>query len=115
MWATIERPMDKHMNDIFTGSFNEGFRFKSTDIDAMQWFTDCDVIDELSHYETSQTSGVDVILLEHSETPPGFVLLKLLSPVFAHEQWFSLSIVTYKNRRYISSDKFRNTFLTIWN
>lgn len=115
MWETIVRPIYKHVIYIFTGSFKEGFRFKSSDIDAMQWLTDCDVIDELSHYVTSQTSGVDVILLEHSETPPGFVMLKLLSTVFVHEHIFSLSTVTYKNSRYISSDKFRNTFLTIWN
>lgn len=57
---------------MFPGSFKDGFRFKSSDMDAMQWFTDCDVFDELSQCMAAQTSGVNVILLEHSETtPPG--------------------------------------------
>lgn len=62
MGETIERSLDKHMIYMFTGSFKDGFRFKSSDMDAMQWFTDCVVIDELSQCMAAQTSGVNVIL-----------------------------------------------------
>lgn len=114
MWEIIERSLDKHMIYMFTGSFKDGFRLKSSDMDAMQWFTDCDVFDELSQCMAVQTSGVNVILLEHSETtPPGFVLLKLLSPGFVQEHGFSFTIVTYKNGRYISGEKFINMFYQV--
>lgn len=79
MWEMIEKPKDKYDTFIFTGSFKEGFRFKSSDVDAMQWLTNCKVIGDLSQFMDFQTSIVDVILMEHYETPPGYVLLKLLT------------------------------------
>lgn len=75
----------------------------------MYWLTNWKVIGDLSQFMDFQTSFVDVILMEHCETPPGYVLLKLLTPKLSSFQKVIVN-VTYKNSRYISSEKFRKLF-----
>lgn len=61
---------------VQSGSYREGFIFKSSDIDVMFWPTRCKVICGMSNFNVSDICS---ILMEHSDAPPGFVRLKLLN------------------------------------
>lgn len=61
---------------VQSGSYREGFIFKSSDIDVMFWPTRCKVICGMSNFNVSDIFS---ILMEHSDAPPGFVRLKLLN------------------------------------
>lgn len=94
---------------MLSGSSREGFRFKSSDQDTMIWRTYnkvvchwCQVTAFLNFLK------LNIILMNHSETPPGFVKLQLLKCVRSPEM---LSLVVYiGNREFISSQKFRNHY-----
>lgn len=107
----IKRPCQKHdgQAQMLSGSSREGFRFKSSDQDTMIWRTYnkvvchwCQVTAFLNFLK------LNIILMNHSETPPGFVKLQLLKCVRSPEM---LSLVVYiGNRKFISSQKFRNHY-----
>lgn len=81
MDEVIKRPLQICSGAIYmkSGSYREGFRFKSSDVDTMIWHTKTHMIFKLSQAVFCNFSRKDIILMEHSETPPGFVrLTKLL-------------------------------------
>lgn len=93
---------------MLSGSYREGFRFKSSDFDFMCWITNHKVISDLSDLNTFNASDLEIILMEHTETPPGFVRLKLLTPTRCISTL--LAIVLYRHSRYLSSEKFCHHF-----
>lgn len=104
----IQKPLNRHIGSttMISGSTREGFRFKSSDQDTMMWKTVNKVICELSQGMSLDGSTHNIILMEHSGTPQGFVRLKLLTPARSSE--LVSSVVVYENRCYISSQRFRN-------
>lgn len=107
----VRRGADRYSNYglilVLSGSSREGFRFKSSDIDYMYWQTNYRVICDSSDLNIFNASDLEIILMEHTETPPGFVRLKLLNP--ARCMATLLAIVPYKHSRYLSSEKFLNS------
>lgn len=107
MELMIQTTAMKRHGTMFTisGSYREGFRFKSSDQDTMVWNPSHKLIYEMSQFKDFDASGLDVILMEHSGTPPGFVRLKLLTPF--HNILLISSAVTHGHCCYLSSEKFR--------
>lgn len=64
---------------VYSGSYKEDFRLKSSDIDTMIWFFDLKVITNISQSSDYDISKHCIILMEDSDTPPEFVKLQLLS------------------------------------
>lgn len=89
---------------MLSGSSREKFRVTSSDIDYMYWQTNDRVVCDLSDLNTFNALDLDIILMEHTETPPGFVRLKLLTPTRCMATLFA--IVLYRHSRYLSSEKF---------
>lgn len=106
----IQKPLNRHIGStkMISGSSREGFRFKSSDQDTMMWKTVNKVICELSQGMSLDGSTHNIILMEHSGTPQGFVRLELLTPARSTELLYS--VVVYENRCYISSQRFRNHY-----
>lgn len=91
-----------------SGSYREGFRLKSSDVDLMFWCIGYHIICDISSFDASFPY---TILLQDSFTPPGFVRLKLLTQ--ARHTRIRYAVVTYKNDCYISSEKF--SYFTYYN
>lgn len=104
----IQKSLNKHIGraSMKSGSSREGFRFKSSDQDTMMWRTANKVICELSQGMFLDGSIHNIILMEHSGTPQGFVKLELLTPARSKE--LVSAVVVCKNRCYISSQRFRS-------
>lgn len=88
-----------------TGSFSEGFRFKSSDKDFMIWDLRNKVITDLSQYRISDLFKHSILLVEDIDTPPGFVRLELIS---SKSELLNLSAIRRKDIRYISSSMYKN-------
>lgn len=71
---------NSHFVHRISGSYRDGFRFESSDLDMMLWCTNNIVICELSQFMGFYASDENIILMEYLENPPGFVKLKLLTP-----------------------------------
>lgn len=96
---------------MLSGSYREGFRFKSSDLDLMCWRTNNKVIFDLSDLNTFNALDLEIILMEHTETPPGFVRLKLLTPSKCIPTL--CAIVLYRHSRYLSSEKYCHSFFLV--
>ncbi|XP_056006118.1 uncharacterized protein LOC125657819 [Ostrea edulis] len=64
---------------ILSGSYREGFRFQSSDRDVMHWYCHHKLITDISQARLYDRTKHDIILMEDSDTPPGFVRLQLLT------------------------------------
>ncbi|XP_052707168.1 uncharacterized protein LOC128182529 [Crassostrea angulata] len=95
---------------MISGSVKEGFRFNSSDRDLMFWLSNHKVITDLSQFCVYDPSKHTLILIEDTDTPPGFVRLQLLTP--PRDGFIASSVVPLHNRSYISSSKWRQTLLT---
>lgn len=114
----IHGPIHKYntLNIMQSGSYREGFRFTSSDQDIMQWLINYKVICEISQFSNYDAAKLNIILMKHSESPPGFVMLKLLTPT-RNFQMFSSSVVVLLKDCYISSKIFReisHDYAKIW-
>ncbi|XP_062595251.1 uncharacterized protein LOC134256584, partial [Saccostrea cucullata] len=87
------------------GSFREGFRLESSDLDVMYWNINHRVIWELFQSLFYTTHRQSLIICDCSDTPPGYTLLYLLSPTTNRR--IERCCVRMNNRQYISSSKFR--------
>lgn len=94
--------MARKMN---SGSCREGFRLKSSDYDSMFWTRRVKLIFNLSNFNDSDAFRMHVLLMEHLDTYPGFVILKRLTQT--RNKMLLYSTVTHQNDLYISSVKFR--------
>lgn len=64
----IKRPLQICSGTIYmkSGSYREGFSFKSSDVDTMIWHTKTHMIFKLSQAVFCNFSRKDIILMEHS-------------------------------------------------
>lgn len=90
---------------LCSGSFREGFRFKSSDKDYMIWNIRIKVITDLSQCVIYDLSKHSILLVEDIDTPPGFVRLELISSPC---ELLNLSAIRRNAIRYISSLMYKN-------
>ncbi|XP_061179641.1 uncharacterized protein LOC133188284 [Saccostrea echinata] len=111
----IKSPLYMHIGFILmdSGSYREGFRFTSSDRDRMLWLCNCKLITDICHFRIYNSSKHQIILMEDSETPPGFVRLRLLTPNYAQSSFINSCLVAFNGGLYISSSLTRNTFFNL--
>jgi hypothetical protein len=90
---------------MLSGSCREGFRMKGSDTDVMFWPGDHRVIWDLSQAQLYNVYRQRLILSVSTESPPGFTLLLLLSPI-AYNKVIS-ALVMMNGGHYISSSIYR--------
>lgn len=96
---------------VESGSYREGFRFTSSDIDNMFWPLKVIMICEPGQFNLyNDDATLDIFLMEYSDTPPGFVRLKVMAPI--NNDFMTSSVITHLNGIYVSHEKFQNFFLT---
>ncbi|XP_061165696.1 uncharacterized protein LOC133174612 [Saccostrea echinata] len=93
---------------ILSGSQREGFRFDTSDQDYMMWCCGWKVIKDISQSRAYNSSLCDIILMEDTNTPPGFVRLQLLT--VPRGKYFTTAIIPFNDRIYISSFLWRQVF-----
>lgn len=101
---------NEHFISMLSGSFREGFRFTTSDLDTMFWcpFDKVIIDDELSHIKSYDDCNLNVILMEDLETPHGFVKLRLLTPIRCAKM--SFSVEKCNGDCYISNEKYRRFY-----
>ncbi|XP_056013674.1 uncharacterized protein LOC130052531 [Ostrea edulis] len=93
---------------MLSGSYREGFRFKSSDMDYMVWYSDHKVICEMSQSTFYHPPRDTLIYMETSDTPPGFAKLQLLTP--SNYRIVMSSLLERNHTEYISSSLLRMRF-----
>ncbi|XP_062579459.1 uncharacterized protein LOC134241418 [Saccostrea cucullata] len=91
---------------MVSGSYKEGFRLVTTDIDVMTWLNNHRVVWELSQSKYYNTNRQTLILCDCSDCPPGFTLLYILSS--GMDKILQEACVRMNNRHYISSSIYRH-------
>ncbi|XP_052711982.1 uncharacterized protein LOC128186238 [Crassostrea angulata] len=86
---------------MMSGSMREGFRLEGSDVDWMYWPNNYRVIMDMSQSDYYNTANTTFILSDSTESPPGFTLLKLLTPPTNRD--LRSACVRMNNRVYISS------------
>lgn len=106
----IHGPIHKYnkLNIMQSGSYREGFRFTSSDQDIMQWLINCKVICEISQFSNYDAAKLNIILMKHSESPPGFFYVKTVDTDKEFSNVFLLSCSNFKRLLYIKQDIQRN-------
>lgn len=84
MEEMIERPVHIYRGCMImkSGSHREGFRFTSSDRDVMCWPSNFRLIcdpSQFTEFNSADASRKNILLVENSECPPGFVRLQLLT------------------------------------
>ncbi|XP_062605589.1 uncharacterized protein LOC134267382 [Saccostrea cucullata] len=99
----IEKPVQMLTGQIFmySGSYREGFRFASSDWDIMRWDPSHKMISTLSQTSIYDASKHTIILMEASDTPPGFVRLQLLTQ--PNDDFIKSAFVSLEGIRYLSN------------
>ncbi|XP_065929585.1 uncharacterized protein [Magallana gigas] len=112
MAEMIKKPVQVYNGQrmMTSGSYREGFRFKSSDMDTMVWYTNHKVITDLSQSSAYDLSKHSIILMEDTDTPPGFVRLQLLTSPRDGE--IESSVVPYNDGMYISCMRWRQIMFT---
>ncbi|XP_078320208.1 uncharacterized protein LOC144621267 [Crassostrea virginica] len=88
-----------------SGSWREGFRLKTSDLDCMRWPNTHRVIMDMYQSEYYYTENKTLILSDSSESPPGFTLLELLTPTT--NRGVKSACVLMNDRLFISSSLYR--------
>eukprot|EP00105_Crassostrea_gigas_P035650 XP_019919798.1 PREDICTED: uncharacterized protein LOC109617684 [Crassostrea gigas] len=112
MTEMIRKPVqvDDGLRKMKSGSYREGFRFKSSDLDTMLWHTNHKVITDLSQSSAYDLSKHSIILMEDTDTPPGFVRLQLLTS--PRDGDIESSVVPFNDGMYMSCVRWRQRLLT---
>ncbi|XP_061165697.1 uncharacterized protein LOC133174613 [Saccostrea echinata] len=103
----IRKPVTMHrgMVQMDSGSYREGFRFTSSDRDTMMWAFKYKLITDISQSSVYNTSKHHIILIEDSETPPGFIRLRHMT--YTQENtMLSLCLLPFNCGIYLSSSLF---------
>ncbi|XP_052703282.1 uncharacterized protein LOC128179753 [Crassostrea angulata] len=115
MVEKIQKPAKIHRGYRYmymtSGSDREGFRFESSDIDTMGWFTNHKVISDLAQSIANDLSKYFIILMEDIDTPPGFVRLQLLTP--PQSEIIESLVVPFSDGMYISNVEWRQMPFTL--
>ncbi|XP_048747160.2 uncharacterized protein LOC125659520 [Ostrea edulis] len=99
----IMKPRQIYNGEIrmLSGSYREGFRFGSSDRDYMYWHCHHKLINDISQARLYDRTKHDIILMEDSDTPPGFVKLQILT--WPRNNCTASSAVPVSDRVYMSS------------
>ncbi|XP_056006105.1 uncharacterized protein LOC125658965 isoform X2 [Ostrea edulis] len=103
MKEMIKKPVEIYRGDrsMLSGSYGEGFRFKSSDMDIMYWHCHHKLISDISQARLYDRTKHDIILMEDSDTPPGFVKLQILT--WPRKECIASSAVRVNDKVYMSS------------
>ncbi|XP_061165698.1 uncharacterized protein LOC133174614 [Saccostrea echinata] len=93
-----------------SGSYREGFRLTSSDRDRMSWSCKYKLITDISQYRVYNVSKHHIILIEDSDTPPGFVILRHMTSS-KDSSMLSTCLFPFKCGLYISSSLWREMCL----
>ncbi|XP_062615067.1 uncharacterized protein LOC134276801 isoform X2 [Saccostrea cucullata] len=93
---------------MLSGSYREGFRFDTSDLDYMVWYYNFQLINDISKLRAYNSSKYDILLMEDTDTPPGFVRLQLLTPI--RSKVFGESVIPFNGRNYVSSFLWRQVW-----
>ncbi|XP_062588846.1 uncharacterized protein LOC134250498 [Saccostrea cucullata] len=106
----IKKPFFNHRKSavMLSGSNREGFRLRSSDVDRMFWFSNHKLITDISQSRLYNSSKYIFVLMEDSDTPPGFVRLRLLTP--SRQTFMTSCLVPCSDDVYISSRLWRESF-----
>ncbi|XP_062601319.1 uncharacterized protein LOC134263039 [Saccostrea cucullata] len=108
MSEMIDQPLQISQGSRFadTGSYAEGFRFKSSDRDKMSWPCNHKVLCDMSRSAIHHSSKDTLLLMETSDTPGGYARLQLLTS--SRNSIVNASLASIDNVVYISSSLFRS-------
>ncbi|XP_062581185.1 uncharacterized protein LOC134242993 [Saccostrea cucullata] len=90
---------------MISGSTSEGFRLQGSDLDLMFWPNDHIAIWDLDQAKKYDLNRKTLILCDCSDSPPGFVLLELLTST--HKESVMNACMKINDRLYISSSRYR--------
>lgn len=112
MWDMMDEMRNAFNQRLMcSGSFKEGFRFKSSDRDFMMWYPCIKVIAEISQSSLYDLSKHTIVLFEDTDTPPGYVRLRRLST--PRHQTASSSDFQISDGTYISNSEWRQLMFSI--
>ncbi|XP_062593279.1 uncharacterized protein LOC134254771 [Saccostrea cucullata] len=97
----------------YSGSFREGFRLDSSDLDVMLWDQNHKMISKVSQAKIYNASKHTIILVEDSDTPPGFVRLQLLTET--RDCFIRQTRVSFNDKFYLSNLIWRKEMLQMSN
>lgn len=106
----VDRREPTKYSKMLSGSTREGFRMKGSDIDYMYWLNNHRVIMDLSQSKNYNTANTTLIFADSSKSPPGFTLLRLLTP--SRNREISSSFRMSDGNFYISSSLYREATLS---
>lgn len=92
-------------DQMVSGSYREGFRLESSDIDIMSWPTTHKVICDLSQISFTNPQHT-IILMESDDLPPGYTRLKLINPGTSKSNKALYSLHEENDTYYVSSKKY---------
>ncbi|XP_061179629.1 uncharacterized protein LOC133188274 [Saccostrea echinata] len=92
---------------MYSGSYREGFRLESSDRDVMTWPCNYKLITDISQARLYNATKHNIILIEDSDTPPGFVRLRVLTPIRNN---MTPVLVSFNGGVYISSFLWRYNY-----
>lgn len=95
------------VDTLIAGSYREGFRFSSSDMDLMAWSFFWKVISDLSQISSIPFQQKRVFLMESDSVPPGYT--KLRSITFTPNQTLQI------DDSFISCSVFRKSIVTLFN
>lgn len=92
---------------LIAGSYREGFRFSSSDMDFMAWTFFMKVISDLSQISSIHFRQKRVFLMESDSVPPGYTKLRSLT--------FTPNRTLQNDDSFISCSVFRKSLVTLFN
>ena len=95
-----------------SGSYREGFRLKTSDIDVMFCHPNHKVICDLSQSNSYRKSKHTVFLMESHDLQPGFSKLRMITT--SSDEKVNESCMEINGEKYVSSSLFRTNMLTFF-
>ncbi|XP_062619057.1 uncharacterized protein LOC134280633 [Saccostrea cucullata] len=111
MEEMIRKPVQMYIGCryIDSGSYREGFRFDPSDRDTMFWIHSHKMISKLSQSSIYKASKHTIILMEETDTPPGFVRLQLLTQ--PKDTMIKSALVSLNGTHYLSNLFWKEKYL----
>lgn len=92
-------------DQMISGSYREGFRLESSDIDIMHWSTTHKVICDLSQISLTNPLHT-IILMESDALPPGYTRLELITLDTSISNKVLCSLHAENGKLYVSSREY---------
>lgn len=92
-------------DQMVSGSYREGFRLESSDIDIMHWSTTHKVICDLSQISLTNPQHT-IILMESDDLPPGYTRLELITLDTSISNNILCSLVAENGKLFVSSREY---------